>query len=42
MMLNNYNRNKIKNTTGELMLTVPVIKSFGQKLNEVKIENNLC
>ncbi|MCX9010310.1 MAG: WbqC family protein [Candidatus Methanoperedens sp.] len=36
-----YNRNKIKTPRGELLLTVPIINSFGQKLNEVKIENNI-
>lgn len=36
-----YNRNRIKTPRGEQMLTVPVKKSFGQKLNEVQIENNI-
>lgn len=36
-----YNRNRIKSSSGEQMLTVPVKRSFGQKLNEVKIENNI-
>jgi hypothetical protein len=36
-----YNRNRIKTPHGELMLTVPIKKSFGQKLNEAKIENNI-
>lgn len=36
-----YNRNKIKTPDGELMLTVPIIRKFGQGLNEVKITNNI-
>ena len=36
-----YNRNRIKTPSGEQMLTVPIKKTFGQKLNEVKIENNV-
>jgi hypothetical protein len=36
-----YNRNRIKTPIGDQMLTVPVKKSFGQKLNEIKIENNI-
>ena len=36
-----YNRNYIKTSKGALLLTVPIIKSFGQKLNEVKIATNI-
>lgn len=36
-----YNRNRIKTPKGALMLTVPVKKSSGEKLNEIKIENNI-
>lgn len=36
-----YNRNRIKTPNGVQMLTVPVKKTFGQKLNEVLIENNI-
>ncbi|WP_406661227.1 WbqC family protein [Methanolobus sp. ZRKC3] len=36
-----YNRNRIKTSTGEHMLTVPIKKHFGQNLNEVLIENNI-
>ncbi len=35
------NRNKIKTATGPIWLTVPVKVTFGQKLNEVTIENKL-
>jgi len=35
-----YNRNRIKTPNGALMLTVPLIKPFGKKLNEIKIDNN--
>lgn len=35
------NRNKIKTADGWMWLTVPVKVTFGQKLNEVVIENNL-
>ncbi len=34
------NRNKIKTSQGELWLTVPVTFSFGQKILEVRINNN--
>ena len=34
-------RNKIKVPKGEIWLSVPVIQNFGQKINEVKINNNL-
>jgi len=33
------NRNKIKTSNGEQWLTVPVIHDFGQKITEVKINN---
>ena len=33
-------RNKIKTRQGEIWLTVPVLQSLGQKINEVKINNN--
>ena len=33
------NRNRIKTRQGSQWLTVPVIHSFGQKINEVKIDN---
>ena len=36
-----YNRNYIKTPKGSLLLTVPIIKSSGQKLNEVKIATNI-
>ncbi|KCZ72285.1 WbqC-like protein [Candidatus Methanoperedens nitroreducens] len=36
-----YNRNRIKTHKGELMLTVPVKKSSGQKLNQIQIENRI-
>jgi hypothetical protein len=36
-----YNRNRIKTPRGALMLTVPIKKSSGEKLNEIKIENNI-
>lgn len=36
-----YNRNRIKTPNNALMLTVPIKKSSGQKLNEIKIENNI-
>jgi len=36
-----YNRNRIKTPIGYQMLTVPIKKSLGQKLNEIKIENNI-
>ena len=32
-------RNKIKAQKGEILLTVPVIQDFGQKINEVKINS---
>lgn len=35
------NRNKIKTATGEQWLTVPVHYKFGQKINEVKIDNKI-
>ena len=35
-----FNRNRIKSPNGELMLTVPLIKPFGKKLNEIKIANS--
>jgi len=35
-----YNRNQIKTPQGPLMLTVPLIKPFGKKLNEIRIDNN--
>lgn len=34
-------RNKIKTQNGWIWLTVPVFQNFGQKINEVKINNNL-
>ena len=34
------NRNKIKTRDGELFLTVPVLKSSTQLINEIKINNN--
>lgn len=39
---NNYffNRNKIKTQNGPLMLTVPVLNSFGNKLNDINIDNH--
>ena len=36
-----YNRNRIKTPRGALMLTVPINKLSGEKLNEIKIENNI-
>ena len=36
-----YNRNKIKTQKGVLMLTVPLLKSLGQKLNEIRIVTNI-
>jgi len=33
-------RNRIKTSSGPLWLTVPVVRSFGQKINEVKVNNN--
>lgn len=30
-------RNRIKSATGELILTVPIIRNFPQNINEVKI-----
>lgn len=33
------NRNRIKSATGEIWLTVPVHYEFGQKINEIKIDN---
>jgi len=36
-----YNRNRIKTPRGDLMLTVPIRKLSGEKLNEIKIENNI-
>lgn len=35
------NRNKIKSANGELWLTVPVHYKFGQKINEVEIDNKI-
>jgi len=35
------NRNRIKSATGELWLTVPVHHRFGQKINEVEIDNKI-
>ncbi|MCX7910642.1 MAG: WbqC family protein [Endomicrobia bacterium] len=35
------NRNKIKTATGEMWLTVPVHYKFGQKINEVEIDNKI-
>lgn len=35
------NRNKIKTSKGELWLTVPVSFNFGDKINEVRINNSL-
>lgn len=34
------NRNKIRTFDGSMWLTIPIINKFGQKLNEVKIDNN--
>jgi WbqC-like protein family len=34
------NRNKIAGKGGEVLLTIPVNKKFGQKINEVKINNS--
>ena len=36
-----YNRNRIKTKRGTLMLTVPLFKSLGQKLNDVRIATNI-
>lgn len=36
-----YNRNRIKGPNGELMLTVPVMKKKGIRLNEIKIAQNI-
>ena len=33
-------RNRIKTNNGVVWLTVPVLKNFGQKINEVKINNS--
>lgn len=33
------NRNRIKTSQGELWLTVPIIRNFGQLVKEVKINN---
>ncbi|MCS7232099.1 MAG: WbqC family protein, partial [Elusimicrobiota bacterium] len=35
------NRNKIKSFTGEIWLTVPVHYKFGQRINEVEIDNKI-
>jgi len=35
------NRNRIKSATGEIWLTVPVHYRFGQKINEVEIDNKI-
>ncbi len=35
------NRNRIKSISGTLWLTVPVYYKFGQKINEVKIDNKI-
>ncbi|MFQ3675105.1 MAG: WbqC family protein [Endomicrobiia bacterium] len=35
------NRNRIKSSSGELWLTVPVHYTFGQKINEIKIDNKI-
>lgn len=35
------NRNRIKSSSGELWLTVPVYYSFGQKINEIKIDTKI-
>jgi len=35
-----FNRNKIKNQNGPLMLTVPLLNSFGKKLNDINIDNH--
>ncbi len=36
-----YNRNKIKTQKGTLMLTVPLLKSLGKKLNEIRIATDV-
>ncbi len=36
-----YNRNRIKTQQGTLMLTVPLLKSLGQKLNEIRIATDI-
>ncbi|KAF5413912.1 MAG: hypothetical protein C5S48_10110 [Candidatus Methanogaster sp.] len=36
-----YNRNRIKTQRGALMLTVPLLKSLGQKLNEIRIATDI-
>lgn len=35
------NRNRIKSFNGEMWLTVPVHYKFGQKINEIKIDNKI-
>ncbi|MCX7715860.1 MAG: WbqC family protein [Endomicrobia bacterium] len=35
------NRNRIKSVNGELWLTVPVHYKFGQKINEIEIDNKI-
>lgn len=35
------NRNRIKSTSGAMLLTVPVQQKFAQRLDEVRINNNL-
>ncbi|MFN3550196.1 MAG: WbqC family protein [Endomicrobiia bacterium] len=35
------NRNRIKSSKGEIYLTVPVHYRFGQKINEIKIDNKI-
>lgn len=35
------NRNKIKTSQGEQWLTVPIIHNFGQRINDVAINNNV-
>lgn len=35
------NRNKIKSSKGEIWLTVPVHYRFGQKINEIEIDNKI-
>ncbi len=35
------NRNRIKSAKGELWLTIPVHYKFGQKINEVEIDNKI-
>lgn len=36
-----YNRNRVKCPNGEIMLTVPVMKKKGIRLNEIKIAQNI-